>query len=89
MSNARGICQASGFEFPLSELVKQWDGLLVHPNYLECRNPQDFLRGIPERALNYSSPEPPDRFLTHFLTAMDEVTPLTSLAGIQLTGDMT
>jgi hypothetical protein len=72
VGNARGICQASGFEFPLSELVRQWNGLLVHPLYWERRNPQDFLRGVPESTLAYSSPEPPDTFVNQILTGRDQ-----------------
>lgn len=70
MKFARGICQASGFEFPLRELVKQWDGALVHPSFLDVRNPQDYIRARPERTLPYTSPEAPDTFL-----ATNEVTP--------------
>lgn len=63
MQNARGICDASGFEYPLKDLVRQWDGALVHPSFLDKRNPQDFLRAKPERQLPYTRPEAPDTFL--------------------------
>ena len=70
MKNARGICDASGFEFPLSDLVRQWDGAMVHPRFLDHRHPQDFVRGIPERPLPYSRPEAADDFLdTNEVTA--------------------
>lgn len=64
MENARGICQASGFDFPLKELVRQWDGALVHPRFLDQRHPLDAPR-VPrvERPLPYASPEPADVFL--------------------------
>ena len=64
MRNARGICDASGFEFPLSDLVLQWDGALVHPRFLDKRNPQDFVTGVRQsQSLPYSRPEPPDRYV--------------------------
>lgn len=34
----------SGFVFPASEMVTQWDGLLVHRSEVEERNPQEFVR---------------------------------------------
>lgn len=64
MKRARGICQASGFEYPLRELVRQWDGALVHPSFKDARNPQDFVRAVKERTLPYTSPEAPDVFLS-------------------------
>lgn len=70
MRNARGICQASGFDFPLSELVRQWDGMLVHPRFLDKRNPQDFVRAARESVLPYTSPEGADVFV-----GTNEVTP--------------
>lgn len=64
MRNAVGICDASGFKYPLKELVKQWDGALVHPQFLDTRNPQDFIRARPESVLPYSRPEPDDTFIS-------------------------
>jgi hypothetical protein len=70
MENARGICDRSGFEFPLSELVKEWTGLMVHPRFLDHRHPQDFVRGVAERPLPYTRPEAADDFLgTNEVTA--------------------
>lgn len=70
MEHAKGICDRSGFEFPLRELVREWNGLMVHPRFLDKRNPQDFVRGVPdERALPFTRPEAPDDFL-----ATNEVT---------------
>lgn len=70
MQNAKGICDKSGFEYPLRELVKQWDGFMVHPSHLDQRHPQDYVRGVPERPLPYTRPEAPDVFLdTNEVTA--------------------
>lgn len=61
---AQAICDASGFKFPLKSLVKQWDGAMVHPKFLDRRNPQDFVRGVPDRQdLPYARPEAPDVFI--------------------------
>lgn len=70
MKFARGICTMSGFEYPLRELVRDWQGQLVHPRFNDTRNPQDFIRARPERTLPYTSPEAPDTFL-----ATNEVQP--------------
>lgn len=57
------ICQASGFRYPSGTLVKQWDGLMVHPRFLDHRHPQDFVRGRPERPKPSRSPEVAESFL--------------------------
>lgn len=71
MKNARGICDQSGFEYPLRDLVRQWDGAMVHPRFLDYRHPQDFVRSRPDgRPLPYSRPESEDVFLdTNEVTA--------------------
>lgn len=65
MKNARFICDASGFDFPLSEAVRQWDGALVHRRFVDKRNPQDFVTSVRDnRPLPFSRPEPADVFLS-------------------------
>ncbi len=71
MQNARAICDRSGFEGKLSEMVKTWDGFLVLPAWWEPRNPQDFVTGVREHTLPYSRPEPPDVFISTPVTATD------------------
>lgn len=73
MGNARAICDVSGFEYPLSDLVKTWDGLLAHPRWADVsRHPQDYVTGRKESVLPYSRPEAPDVFLaTNEVTAAD------------------
>lgn len=67
-----GICEASGRKFPLSELVRQWDGAMVHYRFVDKRNPQDFVRGRKERiALPNARPEPPDAFVALPLVGID------------------
>lgn len=38
------VSDRSSFVFPASEMVTQWDGLLVHRSEVEERNPQEFVR---------------------------------------------
>jgi len=58
----QAICDASGFKVPLSNLVRQWDGAMVDRRFVDRRNPQDFVRGVPDRQdLPYSRPEGPDQ----------------------------
>jgi hypothetical protein len=52
------IDPASGFKVKLSDLVKQWDGELIDRRFVDRRNPQDFMRSIPERPLTVTRPEP-------------------------------
>lgn len=67
------ICAFSGFKVPVSELVKNWDGQLVHYRFADKRNPQDFVRGVrDEQRLPISQPEATDVFLsTNEVTADD------------------
>lgn len=61
----QGICDQSGFKYPMSELRRAWDGALVHWRFLDTRNPQDFVRGVPDnRQPQRVRPEPADTFLT-------------------------
>lgn len=65
MSDQQGICQRSGFIFPMSELVREWTGLLVHRRFVDKRNPQDFLRAVRETPPpRVFSPEPADVFIS-------------------------
>lgn len=71
MHEAQAICDASGFKCKLSDLVRQWDGAMVLPQFCDRRNPQDFVTDVRDNeALPYSRPEPTDTFL-----ATNDVTP--------------
>ena len=62
---AKGICDLSGFEYPLRDLVKTWDGFMAHPSWADTqRHPQDYVTGRKEHTLPYTRPEAPDEFLT-------------------------
>lgn len=58
------ICDFSGFKVKLSDLVKNWDGAMVASRFVDRRNLQDFVRGVPDRqALPFARPEGPDVFI--------------------------
>ena len=38
---AKAISDRSGLEFPYNEMVKEWNGYLVHKSEFEARHPQD------------------------------------------------
>ena len=58
------ICDRSGFKIPVSAgLVKTWDNLMVRQASWEPRQPQGFVRGIPERQTGSPLPEQDDKFL--------------------------
>ena len=42
------ICDRCGFEFKSSLMRKTWEGLWVDEKCFETRQPQDFVRGIPD-----------------------------------------
>ena len=41
---AKAISDRSGMEFPYNEMVKEWNGMLVHKSEYEARHPQDQVR---------------------------------------------
>lgn len=42
------ICDRCGFQFKSSEMRKTWEGYWVDQKCFETRQPQDFVRGIPD-----------------------------------------
>ena len=68
----RAICDASGFKCYADELVKQWDGAFVLPRFLDKRNPQDFVKGVPDnKRVHLTRPEAPDTFISSTVTPAD------------------
>jgi len=66
------ICDASGFKVKLSALVRQWDGAMVDRRFVDRRNPQDFVKGVPDKqALPFSRPEAPDNFIEGIIRPED------------------
>lgn len=42
------VCGQCGRKGKASEMVKNWQGLWMHPEHNEPRQPQDFVRGVPD-----------------------------------------
>jgi hypothetical protein len=82
----RAICEASGWKCYADELVRQWDGAMVLPQFCDKRNPQDFVTGVKERVPSWSRPEVADDFLALPLTNRALIDALTSKSGAVLTG---
>jgi len=77
----QAIDPASGFKVPLSNLVKQWDGEMIDRRFVDRRNPQDFVRGVPDNiALPYARPEAPDVFIA-FNIDLEDGTPVFTESG--------
>jgi len=59
------ICDRCGFKKKRSQTRLEWDNLLVcYDTCWERRQPQDFLRAIPDRQnVPIPRPEPPDHFV--------------------------
>ncbi len=52
------ICDECGQKFKSSQLMKRWDGLMVCEQDWNIRQPQDFVRGIPDpQATPWSRPQ--------------------------------
>jgi len=47
----KAICDVCGREFKSSKLKQRWDGLMVDMLCWEPRQPQDFVRGVPDPQL--------------------------------------
>ena len=63
--NANTVCQRSGRKVKPGTLVREWTGLMVHPDYLDRRSPQDQVRVHAEELAGSVRPEPAsDYFLS-------------------------
>ena len=57
-------CYRCGFKRKASEMRKQWQGYYVCPEHWEMRQPQDFVKSVPENiAPPWSQPMPADDYL--------------------------
>jgi hypothetical protein len=58
------VCYMCGFKFKASMLVRYWQGFYVCDQCYEIRQPQDFVRGVPDtQAPPWTQPEPEDVFI--------------------------
>ena len=55
---AKAISDRSGMEFPYNEMVKEWNGMLVHKSEYEARHPQDEARhySVEGHGVRYAKP---------------------------------
>lgn len=73
------ICDSCGRKFKASKLKMRWDGLMVCAQDWEARQPQDFVRGVPDPQLvPWVRDEAKDKF--------KQCTTDTSLAGLAIAG---
>jgi PKD repeat protein len=72
------ICDQCGKKFKAHQLRKQWDGIWACNRCWDYRNPQEYVRGVPDNmAPDLSRPEAPDEFTAgaQALPMPDEPTP--------------
>ena len=57
-------CDVCGRTYHASILQQRWDGLMCCPDDWEIRQPQDFVRGVPDTQITpWSRPEPNNQFI--------------------------
>lgn len=57
-------CDVCGRKYKASILQQRWDGLMCCPDDWEIRQPQDFVRGVPDTQIApWLRPEPNDSFI--------------------------
>jgi hypothetical protein len=57
-------CDVCGRKYKASALSQRWDGLMCCDDDWEIRQPQDFVRGVPDTQIApWLRPEPPDQFI--------------------------
>ena len=65
LGDANAICDRSGFKVKKSELRREWNGLYVRKDMWEPRQPQDFVKGRPDKqSIDNPRPEQADTFLS-------------------------
>jgi len=69
--NSYNVCQRSGKKCKPGTLVREWTGLWVHPDYLDRRSEQDFVRVSAEKLTGSIRPEPEDKFISTAISPND------------------
>ena len=67
------VCDKCGFDYPASEMKKQWDGLVVCQQDYEPRHPQDFVRGVEDRITSQGLVRPVPAETTRTTNDFDDV----------------
>ena len=58
------ICDQCSFKFKMSELRRQWNGLMTCPDCYDTQHPQERIRPIPDqKKLPWTRPEAEDVFV--------------------------
>jgi hypothetical protein len=66
------ICDVCGRKYKASLLKQRWDGLMCCPQDWEIRQPQDFVRGVPDPQLvPFVRDEPSDSFIDIVITSFN------------------
>lgn len=74
-------CDVCGRKYKASALSQRWDGLMCCDDDWEIRQPQDFVRGVPDTQIApWLRPEPPDQFITFAFTAPSVLIPVSNIA---------
>lgn len=64
MGQWNSVCDKCGLEFKSSELIKDWQGLMVDAKCYEQRHPQDLIKIKPEKAIpEWVRPRPQDVYV--------------------------
>lgn len=85
MPEPQAICDFSGFKIPHRNLARNWDGAMVDRKRVDKRNPQDFVRGVPDRqALPYARPEHKDPMSVPINAPLRAATPYESGGDFQI-----
>ena len=70
-------CDVCGRKYKASALSQRWDGLMCCDDDWEIRQPQDFVRGVPDTQIApWLRPEPPDYFIPVSLNAPQVLVPV-------------
>ena len=63
LGNWNAVCYFCGRKFKATDLLQYWEGFKVCADCWEPRQPQDFVRGVPDtQAPPWTQPDPPDVF---------------------------
>lgn len=76
-------CDVCGRKYKASALSERWDGLMCCDDDWEIRQPQDFVRGVPDTQIApWLRPEPADQFITFAFTPPAVLIPVTETVTI-------